>query len=145
MEEPKSTFPKQRRNKTVISRMGKAGGGGGIGVGIIFLGGAVASATAAFLIRRRLQKSTSNIKNCSRDPSTPSAEIPYKLLEDKNTNQAKGLKFIAPDSDSPACTDTHQNLRFAIAERSFLLDNLSLPQSDSIICADFFRLFICLF
>nr|XP_027118105.1 uncharacterized protein LOC113735276 [Coffea arabica] len=110
MEEPKSTFPKQRRNKTVISRIGKAGGGGGIGVGIIFLGGAVASAAAAFLIRRRLQKSTSNIKNCSRDPSTPSAEIPYKLLEDKNTNQAKGLKFIAPDSDSPACTDTHQNL-----------------------------------
>lgn len=109
MEEPKSTFPKQQRNRTVIST-GKAGGGGGIGVGIIFLGGAVASATAAFFIRRRLQKSTSNTKNCNHDPSITSAEIPYKLLEDKNTNQAQGLKFVASDSDSPARRDTHQNL-----------------------------------
>lgn len=120
MEKPKSTFPKQEKNKAVIS-MGNASGGGGIGVGIIFLGGAVASATAAFLIRRRLRKSssTSNSKNCNHDRSIPSSEIPYKFQEDRNKNQSKGLQFVARASSPYA--DTDQNLRFAIKIKFLLI------------------------
>lgn len=115
MAEPKKTILKQEKNKTVIS-IGKASGGG-IGVGLIFLGGAVVSATAAFLIRRRLRKS-SNSKNCNQDRSTASTDIdiPYKFMEDKIMNQDKGFHFVS--SYSSPDMDMDHNLRFANCSRN---------------------------
>lgn len=114
MEEPRNSTVKQHENKTVIHkgkaapRGGGGGCGGGVGVGIIFLGGAVA--TAAFLFIKRQRKS-SNGKKSNQDQSTASTEIPYKLMEDKNTNDDKGLYFVAPNSPQ---LGMDKNLRFAL-------------------------------
>ncbi|CAI9105385.1 OLC1v1004296C1 [Oldenlandia corymbosa var. corymbosa] len=118
VEDPRNTSTKQEnngnKNKTAmkIVKATGGGGGGGIGVGLVFFGGAVATA-AFFFIKKQMKrdpKTSNNGRDCDNKghlhhQSTPSLEIPYKLIEDKYMNEDnKGLRFVAanssPDSDA---------------------------------------------
>jgi hypothetical protein len=86
--------------------------GGGIGVGVIFIGGALATAAlvSALTVGRRLLKPSNN-KNSNHCRSTGSTGTPEKLIVESigtEKDESKGFLFLSPDP-SP---DMHQNLRF---------------------------------